>query len=62
MDKLPSIEEQRKIGGLLQAIDDKIEHNNVINNNLEQQAQAIFENEFLSLQSLPDGWKQAKQR
>ena len=31
----------------------------IINNNLEQQAQAIFENEFLSLQSLPDGWKQA---
>lgn len=57
--ELPPIEEQRKIGGLLKAIDDKIEHNNVINNNLEQQAQAIFENEFLSLQSLPDGWKQA---
>ena len=31
----------------------------VVNNNLEQQAQAIFENEFLSLQSLPDCWKQA---
>ena len=57
--ELPPIEEQRKIGGLLKAIDDKIEHNNVKNNNLEQQAQAIFENEFLSLQSLPDGWKQA---
>ena len=40
-------------------IDDKIELNNEINNNLEQQAQAIFENEFLSLQSLPDGWKLA---
>ena len=32
--ELPSIEEQRKIGGLLKAIDDKIELNNVINNNL----------------------------
>ena len=32
--ELPPIEEQRKIGGLLKAIDDKIEHNNVINNNL----------------------------
>ena len=30
-----------------------------INNNLEQQAQAIFTNEFLSLETLPDGWKQA---
>ena len=34
--ELPPIEEQRKIGGLLKAIDDKIEHNNVINNNLPQ--------------------------
>lgn len=30
-----------------------------INNNLEQQAQAIFTNEFLSLDTLPEGWKQA---
>lgn len=30
-----------------------------INNNLEQQAQAIFTNEFLSLNTLPEGWKQA---
>ena len=30
-----------------------------INNNLEQQAQAIFANEFLSLDTLPEGWKQA---
>lgn len=45
--ELPPIEEQRKIGGLLKAIDDKIEHNNVINNNLEQQAQAIFKEWFI---------------
>ena len=56
--ELPPIEEQRKIGGLLKAIDDKIELNNAINNNLEQQAQAIFSNEFLILKVLPDGWKQ----
>ena len=56
--ELPPIEEQRKIGGLLKAIDDKIELNNAINNNLEQQAQAIFSNEFLTLKVLPDGWKQ----
>ena len=31
----------------------------IVNNNLEQQAKAIFVNEFLSLQSLPDGWKMA---
>ena len=41
--ELPPIEEQRKIGGLLKAIDDKIELNDVINNNLEQQAEAIFQ-------------------
>ena len=56
---LPPIEIQNKIASILGSLDDKIELNNTINNNLEQQAQAIFENEFLSLQSLPDGWKQA---
>ena len=30
-----------------------------VNNNLEQQAQAIFANEFLSLDTLPECWKQA---
>lgn len=58
--KVPSDKEvQKKIASMLGAIDDKIEENERINNNLEQQAQAIFEDEFLSLQSLPDGWKQA---
>ncbi|WP_395547246.1 MULTISPECIES: restriction endonuclease subunit S [unclassified Lacrimispora] len=53
----PEIEEQRKIADILSKIDDKIEENQKINENLEQQAQAIFANEFLSLESLPDGWK-----
>lgn len=53
----PSIEEQRKITNLCSAIDAKIQINNAINENLEQQAQAIFANEFLALESLPDGWK-----
>ena len=57
--ELPPIEEQRKIGGVLKTFDDKIKLNNEINNNLEQQAQAIFANEFLSLETLPEGWKQA---
>lgn len=30
-----------------------------LNKNLEQQAQAIFSNEFLTLETLPDGWKQS---
>lgn len=41
--ELPPIEEQRKIGGLLKAIDDKIELNNKINNNLLQQSIALYE-------------------
>lgn len=53
------ISTQKKIANILRSIDEKIELNNEINNNLEQQAQAIFENEFSSLQSLPDGWKLA---
>lgn len=57
--KCPPLEIQKKIGKLLSSIDSKIEENERINNNLEQQAQAIFENEFSSLQSLPDGWKLA---
>ena len=56
---IPDVTEQRKIVDLLETIREKIELNNAINNNLEQQAQAIFENEFLSLRSLPDGWNQA---
>lgn len=55
--EIPSIEEQKKIVSILSVIDKKQRENQRINDNLEQQAQAIFENEFLSLQSLPDGWK-----
>ncbi len=40
---LPSLEEQRRIAGILSAIDDKIENNRRINTNLELQAQALFE-------------------
>ena len=36
------IEKQRKIGAVLSAIDDKIELNTAINENLEQQARALF--------------------
>lgn len=44
---VPSIEEQRQIGGILRALDDKIELNNEINKNLEQQAQAIYQQMFI---------------
>ena len=61
--ELPPIEEQRKIGGLLKAIDDKIELNNAINNNLEQQAKALYKNWFFDFSpfssdgNLPVGWR-----
>ena len=40
---VPSFDIQKKIGALLCNIDDKIALNNQINNNLEQQAEAIFQ-------------------
>lgn len=43
----PSIEEQRKITNLCSAIDAKIQINNAINENLEQQAQAYFQELFV---------------
>ena len=56
---VPPLVEQEKIGSFLKAFDDKIALNDRINKNLEQQAQAIFSNEFLTLETLPDGWKQS---
>jgi len=46
---IPSIDVQRKIVSYVKPIDDKIVLNNEINNNLEQQAQAIFDDMFPSL-------------
>ena len=45
---LPPLETQRKIAGVLGAIDDKIELNNSINKNLEQQIQTLYNNLFES--------------
>lgn len=44
---IPDYEEQVKIGELLKALDDKIKLNNEINKNLEQQAQAYFDELFV---------------
>ncbi len=43
---LPDRKTQEKIVSILKSIDEKIVQNNEINNNLEQQAQAIFDNMF----------------
>ena len=53
---LPEIDTQKKIGSLLKSFDDKIAINNRINNNLEEQAQAIFDDFFLNRDKLPNGW------
>ena len=45
--QIPNIEVQKKISGVLKMLDEKIELNNAINNNLEQQAQALFKKWFI---------------
>lgn len=47
---LPSLEEQRRIAGILGAIDDKIENNRRINANLELQAQALYKQWFVDFE------------
>lgn len=43
---IPDFETQKKIAKILSSLDDKIELNNRINKNLEEQAQAIFDDMF----------------
>lgn len=61
---LPPLEIQKKIAGVLGALDDKIELNNKINANLEQQAQALFKSWFVDFEpfggKMPDDWKVGK--
>lgn len=46
----PPKETQTQIASVLSCIDDKIEHNNKINANLQQQAQAIFKSWFVDFE------------
>lgn len=55
---LPPLEEQRRIAGILGAIDDKIENNRRINTNLELQAQALYKQWFVDNRS--DNWEEIK--
>lgn len=61
---VPPLVEQRKIGSFLKSIDDKIALNNKINNNLEQQTQAIFKSWFVDFDpfdgELPSSWTNEK--
>ena len=58
---LPPLETQEKIARVLSSLDDKIELNNKINQNLEQQAQAIFKSWFVDFEpfggKMPEDWK-----
>lgn len=62
LSKMPipiiSREKQDILVNILSSIDEKIKNNNKINDNLQQQAQTIFENKLLLNQPLPNGWRQ----
>ena len=57
---LPDINTQKRIASVLKSLDDKIELNTKINENLEQQAQAIFKSWFVDFEPfggvMPDDW------
>ena len=54
-----SYEEQVKIASVLDVIDKKIFVNKEINDNLLQQAQNIFTQEFIDIDDIPEGWKES---
>ena len=57
---LPPLEIQKKIAKVLSALDNKIELNNQINKNLEEQAQALYRCYFPYCigDDLPEGWRE----
>ena len=68
--KLPSLPEQKRIANILTRLDDKIAVNKKINDNLEQQAQALFKSWFVDFEPfrnqpfveselgmIPEGWR-----
>ena len=59
---LIDLQVQKKIASVLKALDERIKLNNEINNNLEQQAKALYKDWFFDFSpfstegNLPDGW------
>ena len=51
----PSLKTQKQIASILKSLDDKIEVNRKINDNLEQQAQALFKSWFVDFEPFKDG-------
>ena len=58
---VPPRDQQDKIVSILQPLEEKIEHNNKINKNLQEQAQLIYQSWFINYDpfggKLPDSWK-----
>ena len=56
---LPDLNNQKRIAAVLSSLDDKIENNQKLNDNLEQQAQAIYHERFetISPNDLPSEWR-----
>lgn len=54
---IPSLEYQKKVLSVLEPLDKRIELNNAINNNLQQQTEALFAEYFLSFTDIPLGWR-----
>ena len=52
---IPPLSIQKQIGKILSSLDDKIELNRRINDNLEQQAQALFKSWFVDFEPFKDG-------
>ena len=63
---LPDLGTQKKIAKILSALDDKIECNNQINKNLEEQAQLLYKSWFVDFEpfggKIPNDWEQTDQK
>lgn len=61
MVRVPDLNTQRAIAGVLKSLDDKIAENRKINNNLEQQAQALYKAWFVDFSEFggtaPNDWQ-----
>ncbi len=53
--EIPTMEEQIQIVNILKSIDDKIQVNQLINHNLEEQAQALYKSWFVDFEPFKDG-------
>lgn len=56
MVRVPDLNTQRAIAGILKSLDDKIAENRKINNNLEQQAQTLFKSWFVDFEPFDESF------